>query len=198
MTNPTYAGLIKRLRQTCLDDAMDDEREEAANALETQGQELAECKAHGSGARAQTKRISEMPDVQAYAGVGDGTVADAVTALIGSKICLQTELAECRKQGQSSIEYSIKLQRMIEAARRHEISLPSSELYHHKMLTFLVTELTDLKARLVEAERLIRDTVHPTQFAVIPPGWVYRRDLFISDGNDPDAARAAGSAEVKS
>ena len=57
---------------------------------------------------------------------------------------LLVELAACREIQRSGVEYSIKLQRMIEAARRHESPLPSPELHHHKMLTFLMDELAAL------------------------------------------------------
>lgn len=42
-------------------------------------------------ARAIISRISTHPDVAAYAGVGDGTVADAVTALVGRATVAERE-----------------------------------------------------------------------------------------------------------
>jgi hypothetical protein len=36
------------------------------------------------------------------------------------------------------------------------------------------------EARLAAADALLRETVHPTQYAIIPTGWIGRRDAHLA------------------
>ena len=45
--------------------------------------------------------------------------------------------------------------------------------------------IAGLRRELAEARELLLDTVHPTQYAVIPPGWLSRRAAFLTPSPSP-------------
>ena len=84
---------------------------------------------------------------------GDWVAFSDYDALAAENAALKAQCDTLLTSQHSSIEYAIKLQRMIEAARRRELPLPSPELHHHKMLTDVLEDLAALKARLDEWDK---------------------------------------------
>lgn len=103
--------------------------------------------------RDQLDEISKMPSVVKYAGLGGGSVVDAVATLVSRAVCAEKEREEARAERDREKQ---KTYNVLTKLREVENEIDSLTRAHEAGKNALEGELTDTGA-LVDGARLERD-----------------------------------------